>query len=302
MTRAPHADAPQSASASTPASAATVLQGSPAAARAPRRLRHLAWLPVLAFSACTTVELDPLMQSDIEQRVRDDAAEMQADAVPISAPVTLAEAIARSLKFNLDHKLKLMEVIVADGRLELAHYDLLPRLAAEAGYSHRSNVNAASSESIRTRRESLEPSTSQDQSLSYANLETSWNVLDFGINYLSARQAGNQVMITVERERKIVQSIVKDVRYAYWRLVGARRLQQQLVPLIADVQGALDRAREIEAAKLKGTKDALEYQRRLLELKRELVRLEQDLHEARIELTALMGLAPGAWRAVHARG
>ena len=270
-----------------------------AAATAPRtplrrsRWRRAAWLPVLALSACTTVELDPLMQSDIEQRVRDDAAEMQADMAPVTAPITLAEAVARSLKFNLDNKLKLMEVIVADDRLELAHYDLLPRLAAEAGYSHRSNVNAASSESIRTRRESLEPSTSQDQGLSYANLETSWNVLDFGINYLSARQAGNQVLITVERERKIVQNIVKDVRYAYWRLVGARRLQQQLVPLIADVQGALDRARQIEAAKLKGTKDALEYQRRLLELKRELVRLEQDLHEARIELTALMGLTPG---------
>ena len=54
-----------------------------------------------------------------------------------------------------------METALSQRQLDLDRFDMLPRIAAEAGYEGRSNVNASSSESIETGTQSLEPSTSQ---------------------------------------------------------------------------------------------------------------------------------------------
>jgi outer membrane protein TolC len=57
---------------------------------------------------------------------------------PISGPLSLEEAIARAIKYNLDHRVELMEQAIARGELDLSRYDMLPRILAEAGYSTRS--------------------------------------------------------------------------------------------------------------------------------------------------------------------
>lgn len=65
-------------------------------------------------------------------------------------------------------------------------------MAAEAGYVTRSNVSASSSRSIQSGQESLEPSTSQDRNRRCADLTMVWNVLDFGVSYVTAKQQSDQ--------------------------------------------------------------------------------------------------------------
>ena len=63
---------------------------------------------------------------------------------------------------------------------------------------------------------------------------------------------------------------------------------------------ALTDVRKVEAEKLRSPVEPLRYQRQLLENLRLLEVIEQELSPARLELAALMGMAPGqaatAWR------
>ena len=59
-------------------------------------------------------------------------------AEPISGPLTIEEAIARALKFNLERRVRMLEEAVALGQYEAGRYDMLPKLLAQAGYRSRS--------------------------------------------------------------------------------------------------------------------------------------------------------------------
>jgi len=58
--------------------------------------------------------------------------------IPIKAPLSLEEAIARALKYNLERRSRMMEEAIALNQLDVSHYDMLPKLVASAGYSSRS--------------------------------------------------------------------------------------------------------------------------------------------------------------------
>ncbi|MBD9680864.1 TolC family protein, partial [Pseudomonas sp. PDM18] len=111
---------------------------------------------------------------------------------------TLNDALARAIKYNLEGRLKVMEQALASRQVDLATFDMLPRMALEAGYAGRNNVSASSSKSVLTNQQSLEPSTSQDRDRDVADLTMVWNVLDFGVSYVSAKQQADQRLILDE--------------------------------------------------------------------------------------------------------
>jgi outer membrane protein TolC len=120
-----------------------------------------------------------------------------------------------------------------------------------------------------------------------------WNVLDFGVSYVQARQQGDQVLISEERRRKVVQNIVQDVRYAYWRAVSAERLLPKMDSLMLKAHSALTRAKMLEKMRLQPPLQSLNYQKALLEINRQMWLLRQDLASAKTELSTLMNLKPG---------
>ena len=258
--------------------------------RGPRGLCCLLLLVLLA--GCAT-KPQILTTEEIAERVEQDWAAMFADTPDPGALISLPEAVARSIKYNLDNRLKLMESVVANRRLNLMDYEKLPRLAAAAGYTVRNKQQIARSINVERGDLETDDSTSQDKEIGTADLQTSWNTLDFGIAMINAKQTADQVMVSVERQRKIVHNIIKDVRYAYWRMISAQRLQGQLLPLVGEIKGALNDAIAITQSKLTPTGESLEYQRALLDLHRQMLILQRDLHEAKVEMTALMGLPPG---------
>src|SRR5450631_3460262 len=78
-------------------------------------------------------------------RLQGDSSLMFAGQEPLTGPVDLYEAIARGLKYNLDKRLKLMELGFADARLQEDATGMLPKVVMDAGYSTRDNWNASSS-------------------------------------------------------------------------------------------------------------------------------------------------------------
>ena len=249
-------------------------------------------LLALAISGCA-VTSEPIERSVSEQRAKTDLQSMYKDQEPLRGPLTLHQAMARAVKYNLEGRLKIMEEALAKRQLDLASFDMLPRMALDAGYVGRNNVNASSSQSVRTGTQSLEPSTSQDRDRDVADLTMVWNVLDFGVSYISAKQQGDQRLIVQERRRKVINTIVQDVRSAYWRAMAAERLLKQIDSLMARVDTARRDSQSLSDQRIGDPVQALGYQRSLIEATRQLEEQRRALSLAKTELATLINLPLG---------
>ncbi|MFN9128883.1 MAG: TolC family protein, partial [bacterium] len=224
---------------------------------------------------------------------RRDRDAMYADQEVLTEPLTFSGALARALKYNLDYRLKLMEIALSQGLFDVSRVDLLPRVVADAGYRSRSNDSGGTSIGIEDRLVSLRPSTAEARALSTSRAEFSWNVLDFGISYYRAKQAADEVSIAEERRRKVLQNIVQDVRSAYWRAAAAQRLSGEADALLVKIRSAIERSRDAERAGVLPPVQALAYQRALLDAMTLVNLRRQEMEFARRELAALMNVRPG---------
>lgn len=253
----------------------------------------VAVLTASLLAAGCAVKPEPLTAEENLARVRKDLSVVLAPQEPLTKAVSMDEAMARAIKYNLDERVKLMEVAVATDQLDLSRYDMLPRVVAAAGYVGRNNDAGSESLNLATGRRTGESTTATDKHRRTADLAFTWNVLDFGVSYLRARQNANLVLIADERRRRVVQGIMQDVRTAYWRAVAAERLLKRLEPLEKRVEGARRDARKLEAMRIQAPLQALNYTRSLVETLRQLQSLRRELVAAKSQLGALMGLPPG---------
>ncbi|MEJ8847259.1 TolC family protein [Variovorax rhizosphaerae] len=231
-----------------------------------------------------------------EQKHKDRSAalisRMAADQEPVSAPVDLYNAMARAIKYNLDYRVEVMDQALRTKDLNLKRFDMLPKVMADLDYTGRSNDSGGFSRSLLTGRISLEPSTSSDRDVFAQDLTLSWDLLDFGLSYVRAQQAADEVMLSEERKRKVINRIVEDVRSAYWRAVSAQRLLTKITDLERVTQEALQQAEQQQSTGLTAPLSALSYQRELLSIRREAQTLARELSVAKQQLAALMNVPP----------
>jgi outer membrane protein TolC len=250
-----------------------------------------AGLPALLLSACAVVTA-PLDSADRDRLAEDSRRELFAGQEPIEAPLTLAQATARAIKYQAEHRARRMEEAAAAAQLEVAQFDLLPRITANAGYTWRDNeafgFGFTPGGAIAT-----SPSASVERVRNTASLGLTWNVLDFGVSYFRARQLSDQKLITDERRRKAVQTLLHDVRVAWWRAEAAERLLPSADRLLGDIEQAIDKTRHIEARKLLPPVQTATLRRALLDLSQQIAFRRQDLVQAKVELAALVNAPPG---------
>jgi len=258
----------------------------------PPRLLLLAALIAAGLAGCA-VQPRALTADERQATVQADRSAMVAQQEPVQGPITLEEAMARAIKYNLDYRLKLMEEAVAQRQLDLSRTDLLPKLALSAGYSGRDNELASSSRDVITRAQSLVPSTSTDREHVTGDLSLSWNVLDFGVSYYTARQQADRVLVAQERRRKVVHLLMQQTRQAYWQAAGAQLLEGKVEPVLASARKALEDSRTVEVEKLRSPLEALNYQRQLIDIVRQLEAVRDELAQAKPRLASIMNLEPG---------
>lgn len=254
--------------------------------------RLFALLCALATASCSIAPV-PLTQQELQARVAQDLDRLQKDHEPPTGPIDLYEAMARALKYNLDMRVEVMNTMLAHQQLNLAHFSMLPRLVANAGFDGRDNFSGGISRSLLTGRDTLEPSTSVDKNFFSADLTLSWNVLDFGLSYVRAHQAADDVLVAEEEKRRVAIRVMQDIRNAYWRAVSAEQLLDRLASLDQWVTKALDNARAVQRERLDNPLPPLQYQRELMNNQREIQRLYRDLSTAKTELASMIGLRPG---------
>jgi outer membrane protein TolC len=85
-----------------------------------------------ALAGCT-IYPTPLTETELTTAAAVNVAQVVTDQEPISGPVTLYEAMARALKYNLDHRVEEAEAAVRKAELDLANFNLLPNIVANNG-------------------------------------------------------------------------------------------------------------------------------------------------------------------------
>jgi len=256
---------------------------------APQFIAGLSGIVLLAGCA---IMPEPITRVEQQTSLDADKQVIFAKQEPIVAPITVYEAMARALKYNLNHRVKMMEHAVADGQSDLAKFSLLPDLIASAGYRGRDNYNASNSRNAVTGAQQLQSSTSQDRSRKVYDFTLSWNVLDFGVSYFQAKQDANRVLVAEESRRKTAQLLMQDVRTAFWRMAGTQQLEGEIDKILGSARQALKDAQGIESERLAAPLAILQYQKDLLEIIRKLEELSETLRLAKTELASLLGVSP----------
>lgn len=246
---------------------------------------------VLASCAVTPEALTPKQHAALTQT---DLQALFGNQEPVDGPLSLEQAIARAIRYNLDQRVELMGEALAQGQLETAKAAMLPQLATQAGYSNRSNDLGSSSRSLEPPyNESLVSSTSQDRQLQSANLSLVWNVLDFGVSHVMAQQQADRILVAQEKHRKVIQNIVQDVRYAFWRALSAQHLLDDMDRMLRDLKRALARSEKLQGLGLSKPQEQLLYRKSLLEMARKMWDVREELSTANTELAALINAPPG---------
>lgn len=198
------------------------------------------------------------------------------------------EALARTVKYNLDYRLKLVNIALQAGQLDVAIYTMFPALNASGTLYTRSNDYSVSGITADGFTTGL--STSTPRTLRTSRIAMSWNLLDFAMGYVKAKQQSDRVLIAQEESRKQLQQLERDLLAAYWSAYSAQRLlieTQEFQKLIKRSKLLLERALH---DKLVPQENILNYQAALLDGERKLIQIQYKYDKAILDLKHLLFL------------
>ncbi len=264
-------------------------------------LKILLVLSLGIIVSCAKRNPEPITSEDFLKSAEDDLAKIQEikeqnDLFNKNLKIDLYTAIALAIENNKDLKVKLLETSLANRKIEDVEFEMLPTMAANAGYTGSERYKTTSSATVPS--DDLAGSigssysTSRDRDVNEQDIGFSWNALDFGLSYIRAGQSSDKFLISKELEKKAANNITKDVIRAYWNALSAEKLIKKYDPLLVKVNNALNDSQKIEELLLQKPMDALLYQKELLDIQRALQSQKQSFINAKIELGALMGLLP----------
>ena len=251
--------------------------------------------------SCATRNPEPIASKDFVKSAEEDLVKIQKikeenDLFNKDLKIDLYTAIALAIENNKDLKVKLLETSLANRKIEDVEFEMLPTMAANAGYTGSDRYKSTSSATVPTSDLAgsigSSYSTSRDRDVNEQDVGFSWNALDFGLSYIRAGQSSDKFLISKELEKKAANNIAKDVIRAYWNALSAEKLIKKYDPLLIKVNNALNDSQKIEELLLQKPMDALLYQKELLDIQRALQSQKQSFINAKIELGALMGLLP----------
>ena len=209
----------------------------------------------------------------------------------MSRPLTVDDAIALAIRYNLDSRVKALEEVVAVGKADLSIFAMLPQMAANGALMRRNPRSITTSKDLSTGAISTAPSTSEDSFRRTGDLTASWNLVDFGIALLRSDQEGDRVTLAIEKRRRAVHLLVQDVQAAYWKAVINEFAEKKYGSLELKLMRSVQGAESAERSKVGDPMQMLAHQRAIVDTMRQVAELQRQTAPARAELAGLMGMA-----------
>lgn len=238
----------------------------------------------VALLACGCESLAPPLRGEEVAGFSGTLREEMARLEEPKGPITIDQAVARAVIMNQKVRAKELEVLLAGTKVTSIAVGMLPKIVAESDYYRRDRPQMS--------RTSFNGpySTSSDPATSSRNITLTWNILDFGLSYLRARQGANRVHQQREELRVIRGRVAEETSVAFWRAVALDQLEPGLRGLDGEVRGALAMAgRAMEDSRLDPA-SSINVLRDLLERQRELDQIHASIAGARHELHTQIGV------------
>ena len=206
--------------------------------------------------------------------------------------LSLDDVIKIALENNLDSRIKQREIEIQHEMATRERLSMIPSLFVNGSYSTRNQNTGSSSQSL-TLTPPAPPSISSDKESRRFDTTLTWNLLDFGLSYYKARQEQDKVRMMAFDHERLQNQIILDVTRLYWKTIIAKQGLQKSASIIQKSKDQLSsltsRMGEKDVDKIKG----LEEQNRLLDIQVRVQKYPRDYYQAKAELTAMMGMAPG---------
>ncbi len=245
-------------------------------------------LCLLCFLTACSITPKPIPITDNYKEAKNDIKQLFTQQEDLVGKLTFEDALARGLKYNLDYRIKLVNTALQAGQLSLAKYMMFPSLNLSGSIYTRNNDFASSG--VTSTGQLTDVLNSTPRTLRTARAGLTWNVLDFGLSYVKAKQQGNRVLIAEEESRKQLQQLSQDVLIAYWNAYSA----QQLVENTKEFKILLERAKRKLTVAIKDKsipkENLLNFEASLLEGNRRLIQLEYKYDKAMFDLKHLINL------------
>ncbi|MGD9638691.1 MAG: TolC family protein [Alphaproteobacteria bacterium] len=283
-------------------------------------LKAVSFMTFFCLWSCKT-SVEPLSDWDRAVRVDSDVRAIleEQSSRKIEKPITLYDAMAYALKYNMDRRLNLLKEALAVKNYNINELNALPSVAVNAGFKARSNDSA-----YRFKTDSGDSGTlyQSKRPIGTADVQVAWNILDFGMSYYQAKQDSAEGLIIRENRRKIIHNLLQDVRSGYWKALTAQRTIPDIDVLLENIVIAVEKLeieeKEIneadavaadnsdtggedtksdevkESQEVESGKTSLQKRAELLEAMRDLRALKQQLQEDLNNFTDIIGLLPGA--------
>jgi outer membrane protein TolC len=208
--------------------------------------------------------------------------------------VSLVECVGLAFEHNLDIKVADLSKRVADKRVIAETLGMLPVLQGSYTGTARDNDPGASSENIKTGRQSLVASKSSERFENLTKVELIFSVLDFGLAFLNSEQAKDK-SLAAEMEASIARrDLALDVAKAYFRVAAAQYALRAAEPIVSGgVESEKILRKAMKAGKISPLR-ALDEIRRLNNLCKLVLAYRRGYVNAKVELNALIGNAPTA--------
>ena len=243
------------------------------------------------LAAGCSIKPTPITKAEQDELLKQDRINAFKDVEPVGPQLTLHEAVARGLKYNLEHRAKMMEQAIALGASELSNFDMLPKVVANAGYNYRNNYFVTEAVGYYSGNPSLsEPFVNSARQYWVGGAMLSWNLLDFGVSYYNAKQNADKVLVASEKRRRVMHLLVQDIQIAYLRAASAQKLKDDILSTIKSASAALEKSKKGRNEGLRNPVDALRYQKALLDNMKILETIDQELSTAKVELNQLINL------------
>jgi len=249
-------------------------------------------LSAMLFSGCTSQ-----YRVDLVKQRRDNLAEelkliQVRETMSFPDPLTLDDVIKIGTQNNLEMRIsRIMADIEKDNALA-EKLNMLPQLSLSGNLGYRNSYNISKYQDIYTGQEVLGTSTNQEKATKLMNIDLSWNILDFGLSYLRARQA---VMGTeIKRMERIRQSqkLAVELSAAYWRAVLTVKDLERVKAIEAEATEYKTRAEALVAQKRLDPFIAKGIEKQVSDLSITSNNLQAEITAVKIELAKLMGLSP----------
>jgi outer membrane protein TolC len=230
----------------------------------------------------------PIPVVDRFAQAQHDVKELFATQEHFTSTLDFNQALARGLKYNLDYRIKLVNNALQAGQLTVAEMTMFPSLNTTGSLYKRNNAYA--SFGITPNGQPTDVLTSTPNTLRSLREGLSWNILDFGVSYVKAKQQGDRVMIAKEESRKQLQQLSQDIRISYWKAYSAQQLFSQVVEFQQELSKAKSNLEKALRDKVIPKEQILNYQAALLQSDRDLIQLKYKLDKATLDLKHLINI------------